>query len=263
MPLVGDALHKSGDRVPTRKVSFYLTKYLLTRVGARISKGMVHNLSAATSYLEVGRWLREHRMEPPRRWRSREQLFDVIAQDVADRQALYLEFGVFHGESMRYWSRLLRNPQSRLHGFDSFEGLPTGFNLLVRKGQVSTRGQIPQIDDPRVKFFQGWFQDTLPKYIAPPHEVLVINIDCDVYSSTAYVLDCLTSLMAPGTYLYFDEFADEDHELLAFEEFTEKNKNMRFELLGATRTLSQVAFRVDGPKAAPNSANGAGGGLLA
>lgn len=255
MSLPADALHESDDRVPTRKVPFYLTKYLLTRVGARMSKRMVHNLSAATNYLEVGRWLREHRMEPPRRWRSREQLFDAIAQNVADRQALYLEFGVFRGESMCYWSRLLRNPQSHLHGFDSFEGLPARYTLFNPKGHLSTGGQMPQFDDPRVKLFKGWFQDTLPKYIAPPHEVLVINIDCDLYSSTAYVLDCLTSLMAPGTYLYFDEFADEDHELRAFEEFTEKNKNMGFELLGATRTLSQVAFRVDGPRAAPDSAN--------
>lgn len=255
MSLVAEALPESDDRAPTRKVPFYLTKYLLTRVGARMSKRMVHNLSAATNYLEVGRWLREHRMDPPRRWRSREQLFDAIAQNVAERQVLYLEFGVFRGESMRYWSRLLRNPQSHLHGFDSFEGLPAGFNLLVSKGHVSTGGQMPQIDDPRVKLFKGWFQDTLPNYIAPSHEVLVINIDCDLYSSTAYVLDCLTSLMAPGTYLYFDEFADENHELRAFEEFTEKNKNMGFELLGATRSLSQVAFRVDGLRAARDSAN--------
>lgn len=244
MSLAADALHESNGRVPNQKAPFYLTKRLLTKLGARMSKRMVHNLNAATSYLEVGRWLREHCMEIPRRWRSREQLFDALAEDVGDRQALYLEFGVFRGESMRYWSRLLRNPQSHLHGFDSFEGLPAGYNVLLPKGRLSTGGQMPRFDDPRVKLFKGWFQDTLPKYIAPPHEVLVINIDCDIYSSSAYVLECLISLMVPGTYLYFDEFADEDHELRAFEEFTEKNKNLEFELLGATGTLSQVVFRV-------------------
>jgi hypothetical protein len=228
----------------TSKAPFYSMKYLLTKVGARMSKQMVHNLSSATNYLEVGRWLREHHMDPPRRWRTREQLFDVIAQKVADRPVLYLEFGVFRGESMRYWSRLLQNPQSHLHGFDSFEGLPEAFTLLFPKGHLTTEGVMPQVNDPRVKFFKGWFQDTLPLYKVPPHEVLVINIDSDLYSSAAYLLNHFASLMVPGTYLYFDEFADEDHELRAFEEFVEKNSDIQLEVVGATRTLSQVAFRV-------------------
>jgi hypothetical protein len=219
---------------------------MLTKIGARMSKEMVHNLSAATNYLEVGRWLREHQMEPSLRCRTREQLFDVIARSISDRPVLYLEFGVFHGESLRYWSQLLRNPKAHLHGFDSFEGLPEAFTLLFPKGHLTTRGQMPQIDDPRVKFFKGWFQDTLPHYVAPPHEVLVINIDSDLYSSAAYVLNNLAPLMVPGTYLYFDEFADEDHEMRAFEEFIEKNKDIRLEVVSATRTLGQIAFRFCG-----------------
>jgi hypothetical protein len=205
---------------------------------------MIHNLSAATNYLEVGRWLREHRMEPPRRWQTREQLFDVIAQNVSDRPVLYLEFGVFRGESMSYWSRLLRNPESYLHGFDSFEGLPEDFTLLFPKGHLTTEGQMPHISDPRVKFFKGWFQDTLPRYVVPPHEVLIINIDSDLYSSATYVLNHFSPLMRPGSYLYFDEFADEDHELRAFDEFIENNRQIRFEVVGATRTLSQIAFQI-------------------
>ena len=238
------APQENGGRVAAPKAPFHLMKYLLTRVGARMSKQMVHNLSSATNYLEVGRWLRDHGMDPPRRWRTREQLFDVIAQNISDKPVLYLEFGVFHGESMRYWSRLLRNPQSHLHGFDSFEGLPEAFTLLFPKGHLTTEGHMPRINDPRVKFFKGWFRETLPRYTVPPHEVLVINIDSDLYSSAAYVLDHFASLMVPGTYLYFDEFADEDHELRAFEEFIEKNKHIRLDVVGATRTLSQIAFQL-------------------
>jgi hypothetical protein len=244
MSLAPGAPRGSSWKVTTSKVPFYSMKYLLTKAGARMTKQMVHNLSAATNYLEVGRWLRQHHMDPPRRWRTREQLFDVMAQNVADRPVLYLEFGVFRGESIRYWSRLLRNTQSHLHGFDSFEGLPESFTLLFPKGHLTTEGEMPQINDPRIKFFKGWFQETLPRYTAPPHEVLVINIDSDLYSSAAYVLDHFASLMVPGTYLYFDEFADEDHELRAFEEFLEKNKHIQLEVMGATRTLSQIAFRV-------------------
>ena len=244
MSIAPTAPQENSWKIATPKVPFYSMKYLLTKVGARMSKQMVHNLSAATNYLEVGRWLREHHMDPPRRWPNREHLFDVIGRTVADRSVLYLEFGVFHGDSMRYWSRLLRNPQSHLHGFDSFEGLPEAFTLLFPKGHLTTEGEMPQIDDPRVKFFKGWFQDTLPQYALPPHEVLVINIDSDLYSSASYLLNHFAPLMVPGTYLYFDEFADEDHELRAFEEFVEKNKHIRLEVVGATRTLSQIAFQV-------------------
>jgi Macrocin-O-methyltransferase (TylF) len=251
MPATANAPHDSGHRVLTRKVPFYSLKYLLTRVGARMSKQMVHNLSAATNYLETGRWVREHCMEPRHRWETREQLFDALGQLIAHQPVLYLEFGVYRGDSLRYWSRLLRNPSSHLHGFDSFEGLPEGFTLLFPKGHLSTAGQMPQIGDPRVKLFKGWFQDTLPHYVAPPHEVLVINIDCDLHSSATYVLNSLLPLMAPGTYLYFDEFADEDHELRAFEEFIEKNKHIRLEVIGATGPLSQMLFQITGKEARP------------
>ena len=44
--------------------------------------------------------------------------------EVQDQRVLYLEFGVFRGRTIRYWSRKLRHPETRLHGFDSFEGLP-------------------------------------------------------------------------------------------------------------------------------------------
>src|ERR1017187_1233263 len=60
---------------------------------------------------------------------------------------------------------------------------------------------IPQIDDNRVEFFKGWFE-TLPKYRCPPHEVLVINLDADLYSPTISVLRALQINIVPGTYIY-------------------------------------------------------------
>lgn len=48
---------------------------------------------------------------------------------------LYLEFGVYKGESLRYWARELKHPDSKLHGFDSFEGLPKDFDVNGRYGK--------------------------------------------------------------------------------------------------------------------------------
>jgi hypothetical protein len=114
-----------------------------------------------------------------------------VAEKVRDRAVLYLEFGVFEGASLRFWSRALRNPEARLDGFDSFCGLPEDFDVngpIVRE-TFDVGGRIPRIDDPRVRFFKGWFSDTLPEYEVPPHEVLVIVLDADLYSSTRLVLD--------------------------------------------------------------------------
>jgi len=221
---------------------FGLLKQALTNLGPFVSERGVHNLNAAVSYLETGRWLAAHGFKVPRRSRSRDELFDLILNDVRDQRVLYLEFGVFEGAATRYWAQRLSNPESALHGFDSFEGLPETWNSFQRRGHFNTGGVVPAIDDPRVRFFKGWFDQTLPHYQPPPHDRLVINMDADLYSSSIYVLRHLRPLIVEGTYLYFDEFADRLNELRAFAEFQEET-GMRFDLLGANGILSQMVFR--------------------
>jgi hypothetical protein len=217
-------------------------KYLLTRVGARIPRSTIYNLNASLNYLEVGRWMRAKGHDTTRRFGTREQLFDVVGTEVGDREVLYLEFGVFEGAATRYWSKLLRNPKSILHGFDSFDGLPESWLPQRDKGHFSLGGVIPQIDDSRVQFFKGWFEQTLPKYQCPPHEVLVLNLDADLYSSTIYVLTALKDVIVPGTFIYFDEFNHQFHELRAFDEFI-RETGMKFSLLGSSYTMQHVLFK--------------------
>jgi len=217
-------------------------KYLLTRIGAGLSSRIIGSLTATTNYLEVGRWMHANGFDVSHRLGRREQLFDIVAGQVGDREVLYLEFGVFQGQATRYWSKLLRNPGSKLHGFDSFEGLPKNFVPHRQKGYFSVGGQIPQIDDVRVRFFKGWFEETLPRYKCPPHEVLILNFDADLCSATAFVLNTLQDAVVPGTYIYFDEFNHQFHELRAFDEFIKKT-GLKFSLLGATRSLEHVLFQ--------------------
>lgn len=217
-------------------------KRMLTHLGALSSKTTIHALNAMLNYLEVGRWMREHGFVPAPRCARREELFDRIAAEVAGKDVLYLEFGVHRGASIACWSGLLKGPNDHLHGFDSFEGLPEDWNAMVGKGHFSTDGQAPVIDDPRVRFFKGWFEDTLPRYTPPEHNQLIINIDADLYSSTAFVLGHLKDRMPVGTFVYFDEFCDRLQELKAFDEFLAAT-GMQFQLVGATRTLAHVAFR--------------------
>ena len=216
-------------------------KYLLTRIGERVSPQLVYKMNAAINYLEVGRWMHANGYKVRHRANRREELFDIAGSRVREREVLYMEFGVFRGAATRYWSRLLRNPKSKLHGFDSFEGLPESW-LPHPQGHFSVHGEVPEIDDARVQFFKGWFEETLPRYTLPHHDVLVMNFDADLYSSTIFVLDTLADRIVPGTLIYFDEFNHQFHELRAFDEFIKKT-GARFEVLGATRTLEHVLFR--------------------
>jgi len=216
-------------------------KTLLVELGSHCSQNTLHILSSAVNYLEVGHWMKSQGFHTSKRRRGRRELFHQIAERIGSKKVLYLEFGVAKGVSLRYWSNLLSNPASALHGFDSFMGLPEEWRLGDKKGAYSAAGCLPEIADPRVKFFKGLFQQTLPSYVLPDHENLIINIDCDLYSSASFVLNSLAGHICPGTYLYFDEFSDPRNELRAFNELL-TTTNKRFSLLGATRSYSQVSF---------------------
>jgi hypothetical protein len=212
-----------------------------THIGASCSLPTLRGIDTALNYLWVGHWMRARGFLNPKRLGSREQIFEMVAAKIGDLDVLYLEFGVYGGTSMRNWSRLLHNPKSKLHGFDSFEGLPEAWGE-TKQGHFTTGGAIPTIDDPRVSFFKGWFSDTLPKYSLPPHDVLFVTLDADLYSSTKTVLDFISPHVSVGTYLYFDEFHFRDHELRAFDEFLSTTQH-RFSLAATDPGMSRVMFQ--------------------
>jgi hypothetical protein len=227
---------KSSD-----KQRFSLTKGLLLRLGSHFNANILDQFDSVLNYLEVGHWMKGRGIDASERVLSREELFRKLAAQIGDKEVLYLEFGVASGNSIQYWAQLLRNPRSNLHGFDTFEGLPFAWRADRAKGAFSTGGNPPQIDDPRVKFYKGLFEDTLPHYVPPEHEVLVINVDCDLYSSAICVLNALAPYVSGGTYIHFDEFCDRSNELRAFNDFL-ASTGKRFLTFGATRTYGQVIF---------------------
>lgn len=118
-----------------------------------------------------------------------------LAVDAAKVPGLVLEFGVRHGNTIRQIAALV---DQKVHGFDSFEGLPEEWHHEP-KGSYTTKGKIPEVPK-SVKLHPGWFADTLPAFLAT-HEgpIRLVNIDCDIYSSTKTVLDALAPRIAPGS----------------------------------------------------------------
>ncbi len=221
-----------------------LFKELLTRIGPLLSSSRLRELQATVNYLNIGKWMAEQGFVVGRRARDREMVWDAIIREVRDKKVLYLEFGVNRGDATRHWSRELKHPESRLHGFDSFEGMPESGGPWS-KGQFDNSGSVPQIDDARVSFFKGWFQDSLPGYQVAAHDALVINLDADLYTSTIYVLRHLRPHIRDGTFIYFDEMSFVEHEPRAFAEFMEET-GLRFRLVRADKTLAFVAFQCVG-----------------
>lgn len=222
-------------------------KYLLTLIGSSVSIEVHHRIQMGANYMRIGRWMAEHDFHFHQRVRNREAVFAAVADQIRDKRVLYLEFGVYKGQSMRYWSKALRHPESKLHGFDSFEGLPQDFDVdgPYRQGTFDLGGAVPNIQDSRVRFFKGWFDEVLPSYIMPDHDVLVLMMDADLYSSTIYVLRHMGPHIKRGTFIFFDEMSRPDHEPRAFDEFM-RESGLRFKPICADRGLNRVFFQCIG-----------------
>ena len=225
-------------------MKFPLLKEWLSRVGFLVPPEAIHFANGVLNYLNIGRWFHDRRLKVPVRCAGREPLYDYVAGFVKEPVS-YLEFGVFKGVTLHYWTKLLKHRDSFLHGFDSFEGLPENWGLFVGKQVLNLDGVMPKFDDPRVRLFKGWFSDTLPKYVQEfrPHASLVLHLDADLYSSTIFVLRQMRPFLGPGTILILDEFFDREHELKAFTEFLDEAR-LTVECLAATRALTQAAFRI-------------------
>ena len=128
------------------------------------------------------------------------------------RGLLWLEFGVFSGESVALMATHPHAPP-KVFGFDSFIGLPAP-SLDGRTDWTTQRfdrgGELPSVP-PNVELVPGWFSDTLPAFTRRADcrstYAGLIHIDSDIYSSCAFVLATLTSagLVRRGTVIVFDE----------------------------------------------------------
>lgn len=167
----------------------------------------------------------------------------LIKKENLDSKIIYLEFGVARGDSFKWWVTRNEHPDSRFFGFDTFEGLPENWRIL-KKGFFSTRGEMPDTKDPRCQFIKGLFQDTLQGFLDKTalEGKLVVHLDADLYSSTSYVLNKMSSYFRKDDIIVFDEFNVPPDEFRAFLDFFNSHK-MKYELLAACNNYQQAAIK--------------------
>lgn len=170
------------------------------------------------------------------------------AVGLAPAGGLALEFGVFQGRSLE----VIAEGRGRrdVYGFDSFQGLPEDYRPHVRAGAFAT-GALPEVAG--AELVVGWFQDTLPGFLAThPGPVHLLHVDGDLYSSAVTVLRHVGPRLVPGSVVAFDEFFNfpgwEQHEYRAWQEHLDRTgARVRYEAY--TSNNEQVVARVLDPGA--------------
>jgi hypothetical protein len=224
-----------------------LANYL--RRAGRVEYSLVHELERRVA-AECADFIEQH-MAHAIQFASREQLWDYTLRQVRI-EGQYLEFGVFEGRSINHIARAARTPQRsrpQVYGFDSFEGLKEDWRgNHLGKGAFDRGGRMPRVEA-NVTLVKGWFDQTLPKFLAEHREpVAYLHIDSDTFEAADAVLSLLGDRIAAGSIVVFDEYFGyrgwKEGEHRAWTEFA-AGRNVGFEYIAFTAT--QVAVRVVTP----------------
>lgn len=182
---------------------------------------------------------------------TRFELYEFLQKELFRNEAIdYLEFGVFEGATIDFWRKLNKNPDSRFYGFDTFTGLPEDWKNIISdrpKGTWDCHGEIPKIDDKRIEFFKGVFQDTLDNFLQnyDGKNQLVIHNDSDLYSSTLFVLTRSQDIIKKNTIIIFDEFSNVMDEFRALEDYCSAY-NRKYKIIAATENFyQQIAIKFE------------------
>lgn len=166
------------------------------------------------------------------------------ALSIAPQGGMALEFGVFEGRSLAVVAEARKGRE--VYGFDSFQGLPEDYRPHVRQGAFAV-DRLPDVEGAELVI--GWFEDTLPSFLAShPGPVDFLHVDGDLYSSAVTVLTMVGPRLLAGSVVIFDEFFnwpgwEHDGEFRAWQEFLEVT-GTTVEYEAYTSNNEQVVVRI-------------------
>ena len=117
----------------------------------------------------------------------------------------YLEFGVWVGTSINFFSKILKD--KKIYGFDSFEGLKEDWlGQSDTIGKFNLNKKLPKLNNNCVPIV-GLVQNSLPKFITENKNLKInfVHMDLDTYPSTKFVLSEIKPYLADNAVILFDE----------------------------------------------------------
>ncbi|CAF3730406.1 unnamed protein product [Rotaria socialis] len=166
---------------------------------------------------------------------------------------LWLEFGVFRGESIcksaNWKAKYCGNSSNPVFGFDSFQGLPVDWRPNYPRGHFSLNSSATSYVPRNVQLVAGWFINTLPSFLqnidhhyrdcSPP--VTYLHVDSDVYDSARDIFYLLGNRLVPGSIIVFDELTNyptyDKHEMKVLFEYMSSHANFRLRVIGAATPM--------------------------
>ena len=162
-----------------------------------------------------------------------------------DKESLFLEFGVFKGDSINLFAEKLKKIDAEIFGFDSFKGLKDEWMTeeFNPPGTFDLKGKKPRVER-NVKLIDGWVEETAKNFLSRnSKKIAFIHFDMDTYKSTSFVLKLVKNNFQAGTIILFDQFYGfpnwEKYEYKAFKEEIEENK-FKFIAFGSRQACIKI-----------------------
>lgn len=152
-------------------------------------------------------------------------------KNLSNKSNLFLEFGVFRGESINLFAEILNEKKFQIYGFDSFEGLEEEWNMNEYNpiGTFSLKQKLPKVRKNAI-LIKGKVQDTIDNFLEKNKEKKIIfaHFDMDTYTPTKYALKQIKKYLTKGSVILFDQFYAypnwQRHEYRAFIEIFNKEE---------------------------------------
>jgi len=158
----------------------------------------------------------------------------------------YIEFGVFSGTSINFFSKNLNN--KKIYGFDSFEGLKEDWaGTSVPKGTFNLNKKIPKLEN-NVVPITGWIQDTLPIFLKEKNpKINFVHMDVDTYESSKFILEAIKPNLIKGAIILFDELYNfEGWDVGEYKALREVFNDNEYKFLSFATDSSQVVIKILG-----------------
>jgi len=129
-------------------------------------------------------------------------IIDKAKENDIENKKFYLEFGVFTGRTINYFSKHV----NKIYGFDSFEGLREDWvGQSYPKGAFNLNKKLPKLNKNVVPII-GWVQDTLVSFLEKHKpEINFVHLDMDTYETTKFVLTKIKPYLSKNTIIAFDQ----------------------------------------------------------